>query len=98
MAEAKSVEGGSSKPLHVIRADDLPAFLAGLPAASAAFLRASGFLAKPGEIALLPDESGLAGATIGVGKQTSPWYFGGAALALPAGSRVTAMPLRLDHF
>jgi leucyl aminopeptidase len=87
VAEAKSVEGGSSKPLHVIGADDLPAFLAGLPAASAAFLRASGFLAKPGEIALLPDESGLAGAAIGVGKQTSPWYFGGAALALPAGSR-----------
>jgi leucyl aminopeptidase len=87
MGEARSIEGALSLPLHVVGADDLSAFLAGLPAASAAFLRASGFAAKPGEIALLPDESGLAGGAIGVGKEASPWYFGGAAWSLPAGSR-----------
>jgi len=87
LPEAISVEGGSSRPLHAVDARGLSAFLAGLPAAAAAFLLASGFAAKPGEIALLPDEHGLACAVIGVGKEASPWHFGGAAWALPAGSR-----------
>jgi len=87
MPEFSPVEGASSLPLHAIGADDLSAFLAGLPAATAAFLRASGFAAKPGEIALLPDENGLAGAVIGIGDETSPWYFGSAAWSLPTGSR-----------
>jgi len=87
MAEVAPVEGVSSRPLHAICAEDLPGFLAGLPEVSAAFLRASGFAAKPGEIALLPGENGLAGAVIGIGKEASPWHFGGAAWSLPAGSR-----------
>lgn len=87
MAESKSGEGDPSRPLYAVSAHDLSEFLAGLPAASAAFLRSSGFLAKPGEIALLPSEAGLAGAAIGVGQQASPWYFGNAAWTLPAGSR-----------
>lgn len=87
MAEEKSIEGASSLPLHVVSASDLPAFLAGLPAVSAAFLRGTGFSAKPGEITLLADGNGLAGAAIGVGKEVSPWDFGSAAWALPAGSR-----------
>ena len=87
MAEAKPVEGASSLPLHAIRADELSGFLAGLSKVAAAFLRASGFAAKPGEIALLPGEGGLDGAVIGIGKEASPWHFGNAAWALPAGSR-----------
>jgi leucyl aminopeptidase len=87
MAEAKAVEVSTSLPLHAVGAHDLSAFLAGLPAAAAAFLKAAGFSAKPGEIMLLPDENGLAGAAIGVGKEVSPWHFGSAAWALPAGSR-----------
>jgi leucyl aminopeptidase len=87
MAEAKAVEVSTSLPLHAVAAHDLSAFLAGLPAAAAAFLKAAGFSAKPGEIMLLPDENGLAGAAIGVGKEVSPWHFGSAAWALPAGSR-----------
>ena len=87
MAEAKAVEVSTSLPLHAVGAYDLPAFLAGLPASAAAFLKAAGFSAKPGEIILLPDENGLAGAAIGVGKEVSPWHFGSAAWALPTGSR-----------
>lgn len=87
MAEAKPAEGAASLPLHAVKGDDLPAFLAALPDATAAFLRASGFAARPGEIALLPNENGLAGAAIGIGKEVSPWHFGSAAWALPAGSR-----------
>jgi leucyl aminopeptidase len=87
MAEPKSVEGDRSLPLYAVSAHDIPDFLAGLPAPSAAFMRSSGFLAKPGEVMLLPNEDGLAGAVIGVGQPASPWYFGNAAWALPAGSR-----------
>ena len=87
MAEAKPAEGAASLPLHAVKGDDLPAFLAALPDATAAFLRASGFAARPGEIALLPNENGLAGAAIGIGNEVSPWHFGSAAWALPAGSR-----------
>lgn len=86
MAETKPVEGVTSLPLHAVHAADVPAFLAALPGAAAAFLKASGFSAKPGEIMLLPHENGLAGAAIGLGKEASPWHFGGAAWALPAGS------------
>ena len=87
MAAAKSAEGIPSLPLHAVNADDLPAFLAGLPDATAAFLRASGFAAKPGAIALIPNDNGLAGAAIGIEKVPSPWHFGAAAWSLPAGSR-----------
>ncbi len=87
MAEGKPVEAVSSRPLHVLRVDDLRGFLAGLPEASAEFLRASGFAAKPGEIALLPGGDGLAGAVIGIGKEVSTWHFGNAPWSLPAGSR-----------
>jgi len=87
MAEAKPAEGVTSLPLHAVHAADVPAFFGTLPGAAAAFLRASGFSAKPGEIALLPNENGLAGAAIGIGKEASPWHFGSAAWALPAGSR-----------
>jgi leucyl aminopeptidase len=62
-------------------------FLAALPDASASFLRASGFAAKPGDIALVPGADGLNGAVIGIGREASLWDFGGAPWALPAGSR-----------
>jgi len=87
MADAKPAERGDSLPLHMVKAGEMPVFLAGLPPPSAAFLRASGFAARPGDIALLPAEDGLAGAVIGVGQEASPWSLGGAAWMLPAGSR-----------
>jgi leucyl aminopeptidase len=87
MAEAKQAERMSSLPLHALSAAQLPVFLAALPDASASFLRASGFAAKPGDIALIPGADGLVGAVVGIGKEASPWNFGGAPWALPAGSR-----------
>jgi leucyl aminopeptidase len=86
MAEAKHAERMSSLPLHALSAAQLPMFLSALPVASADFLRASGFAAKPGDIALIPGADGLVGAVVGIGKEASPWDFGGAAWALPAGS------------
>ena len=87
MAEAKQADRMSSLPLHALSAAQLPMFLAALPDASASFLRASGFAAKPGDIALIPGADGLNGAVIGIGREASPWNFGGAPWALPAGSR-----------
>jgi len=86
MAEGKPVERISSLPMHAISAAHLPMFLSALPVASGDFLRASGFTAKPGDIALIPGADGLVGAVIGIGKQASPWDFGGVPWALPAGS------------
>ena len=66
MAEAKQAERMSSLPLHALSAAQLPMFLAALPDASASFLRASGFAAKPGDFALIPGADGLVGAVVGI--------------------------------
>ena len=87
MAEPKPASEPVSLPLHRVSASELLTFLATLPVASAAFLRASGFMAKPGDIALIPGADGLTGAVLGVGAQASPWHYGAAPWALPAGSR-----------
>jgi len=65
-------------PLHVVTPDtwqELP---------GAEFARATGFAAKPGEVALLPGESGLARALVGA--PTGPHGFGALPFALPEGS------------
>jgi len=87
MAELTPASEPVSLPLHRVSASELLTFLATLPVASAAFLRASGFTAKPGEIALIPGADGLSAAVLGVGAQASPWHYGAAPWALPAGSR-----------
>lgn len=54
-------------PLRALAPDALPATLAALPPAQAAFLAASGFEAALGEVRLLPGEGGVAGAVLGLG-------------------------------
>ena len=87
MPKAKQAEKMSSLPLYALSAAQLPMFLAALPDPPASFLRSSGFAAKPGDIALIPGADGLVGAVVGIGKEASPWDFGGAPWGLPAGSR-----------
>lgn len=87
MAASEPAHSASSKPLYTVSALDLSAFLETLAEPAAAFLRASGFAAKPGDVALIPDADGLAGAAIGVGPIPSPWHFGTAPWVLPSGSR-----------
>jgi leucyl aminopeptidase len=85
-------EPTSARPLilHAVAPAGLEALLARLTAPQAAFLRGSGFGAKPQEICLLPGEAGLAGAVLGLGankaEARSPWAFGGAPFALPEGT------------
>ncbi len=72
---------GPTLPLHTAT----PAALDALP--SLGFLRASGFAAKPRQLALLPGADGLAGAVLGLGDgAVEPWLFGDLPNTLPEGS------------
>jgi len=83
-------------PLHAVRPAGLDAFLAGLPPAQAAFVRAQHFDAVAGPPLLLPGESGLAGAVVGLGESRSPFAFGGLAAALPFGTTWRLAPGDFD--
>lgn len=78
--------GGAGLPLTSVRPAALDSVLAGLPSATAAFVRAAGFEAEAGRVLLLPGADGLSGALLGLGEDRSPWAHGGLATALPAGS------------
>lgn len=72
-------------PLHAVTQAGLAEWTAGHEAGG--FITASGFKARSGELLLLPGQDGLGGAVLGLGDGApSPWSFGGAAHALPAGS------------
>lgn len=86
MLEGLTVRAPVALPLHAVRAEGCAAFLDGLPAPAAHFVRATGFRAKAGEVALLPGPGGLAGAVVGIGQDDSPWAFGGLARGLPSGT------------
>ncbi len=73
-------------PLHTVRPDALADFLGGLPEGQASWLRATGFVAKPGELRLLPGPDGLSGAVLGLGDDKSPHLFGALPRELPEGS------------
>ncbi|UFN48337.1 leucyl aminopeptidase family protein [Roseomonas sp. OT10] len=77
-------------PLTAVPQAGLEEFLAGLPAAAAAFLRSSGFTAKAGQVSLLPGAEGLAGAVLGLGGGSEaaglPWTYGDLPRQLPQGS------------
>lgn len=79
------VASGDAAPLSVwsVRPDGLVARLAALEPAQAAFVRASGFAAMPGQLVLLPDQGGLAGALLGLGEDRTPFAHGGLPAALP---------------
>ena len=62
----------ATRPLHVLRPEDLPAFLAGAGASWSGWLTASRFEAALGELRLLPDMAGgIAGAVVGYGTEQS---------------------------
>lgn len=79
-------EAPSVRPVHLCRAEDVPAFLAGLPSAQAAFLSGAGFSGKAQELVLLPDATGVSGAVLGMGQTCSYQSFGDLAYRLPEGT------------
>lgn len=86
---------GATKPLYVVPVEAQDAVLSGLPAAQAAWVRAQGFSAKPGELCLLPTPDGsVAGALVGFGspqaRARGRFHLAKAAAALPEGNWVLA--------
>ncbi len=83
-----SVELGSrpARPLYAVLQGEVNAFLERLPPAHAAWLRATGFTGKDGELALLPGDGGaLAGAVLGLGKGRDPHALALFSERLPPG-------------
>lgn len=82
-----TTNSAAALPLHAVAPAGLPALLARLPSAAAAFLAAAGFTAKAQQLQLLPGEAGLAGAVLGLGEAApTPYAFGALPHALPAGT------------
>ncbi|MEQ8814252.1 MAG: leucyl aminopeptidase family protein [Thalassobaculum sp.] len=75
-------------PLTPIAASGLDAWLAAADGRTAAWVRATGFKAKAGEVALLPDDKGgMARVLLGVEavERTGLWDYAGLPGSLPAG-------------
>ena len=79
-------QGMAALPIGSVRPEGLEAALAELAAETAAFVRASGFTAAAGQLALLPGEGGLAGALAGLGEERTLWTHAGLPMSLPAGT------------
>jgi leucyl aminopeptidase len=74
----------AARPIHLVTPDTLPDLLARLPPAATGFLRETGFSADAGRLALIPGESGIAAAALGLGSAaSSPWTYGALPFALP---------------
>ncbi len=89
----------ATRPLHVLRPEDLAAFLAGIGAPWAGWLSATGFEAGLGELRLLPGTNGeLVGAVAGYGtvqaRRRLRFGLAKAVAGLPAGD--WTMEGRLD--
>jgi leucyl aminopeptidase len=83
-----SAELGSqpARALYAVLQSDVNAFLERLPPAQVAWLRATGFAGKDGELALLPGDGGaLAGAVLGLGKGRDPHALALFSESLPPG-------------
>ncbi len=87
---------GAALPIWSVRPDALDAALAPLAPGQAAFARASGFAALPGQLALLPGPDGLAGALLGLGDDRTPFTHGSLATALPKGAVARLEPGDFD--
>ncbi len=75
-------------PITPIEGSSLEAWLGGTDNRTAAWVRATGFKAKAGDVALIPDDKGgLARILLGVeaGGRTGLWDYAGLPGALPAG-------------
>ena len=83
----------SALPLHVLERAHLAQWRQAQPPAVAAWLDGPGFNAAPGSLVLLPGDSGVAGAVLGVGEALDPYSYAHAPLGLPAGDWTLASPL-----
>ncbi len=83
-------------PLHAVTASGFAAWSALQSAPLQAWLKAQGFTAAAGSVALLPGSEGLAGAVLGIGDTNDPFAYAHAPYALPAGDWRIADTLDAD--
>ncbi|ACA20653.1 Leucyl aminopeptidase [Methylobacterium sp. 4-46] len=89
-----SPDASAARPIWCVTAEGWPALAETLPAAAAAYARATGFSAKPGSHCVLPGADGsLAGVVLGIDPKGDPFAPGKLADALPEGDyRFAAAP------
>jgi leucyl aminopeptidase len=83
-------------PLHAVTAGGFAAWSAQQSAPLQAWLKAQGFTAAAGTVALLPGGEGLAGAVLGIAEANDPFAYAHAPYALPAGDWRIADALDAD--
>jgi leucyl aminopeptidase len=83
-------------PLHAVTTSGFDAWSARQSAPLQAWLKAQGFTAAAGTVALLPGSDGLAGAVLGISEYNDPFAYAHAPYALPAGDWYIADPLDTD--
>jgi len=89
---AKSAKGAT--PVHAVKARELSGFLASRNKRDAAFLKASDFAGREGEIRLLPKADGAIGSVVlGLGDAKDPLIFAVLSESLPAGTYAFAHDL-----
>src|SRR5437868_2108711 len=76
----------ASLPVVSVRPEGLAQALDRLEPGQAAFARATGFTAAPGQLLLLPGGAGLSGALLGLGNGRDPWPYGALPFGLPENS------------
>ncbi len=83
-------------PLHAVTANGFVAWSAQQSAPLQAWLKAQGFTAAAGTVALLPGGEGLAGAVLGIADANDPFSYAHAPYALPTGDWRIADTLDAD--
>ncbi len=78
--------GVPALPIHSWRPQEVDSKLATLDPSHAALLRATGFTATAGQVALLPGSGGISAAVLGLGADRSPYAHGSLPFALPDGT------------
>jgi leucyl aminopeptidase len=88
---------GKALPLHTITPAQLGKWLGAQKAVTRNWLKTTGFAAKAGETALLPDAQGkLAGVVVGISPRLDPWALAHLPTSLPAGRYMLAAEFAPD--
>jgi leucyl aminopeptidase len=83
-------------PLHVLNAEQFPAWRETQTAAIQAWCDTQKFTAAPGSLLLLPNENGMAGAVIGIGDALDACSYSHAPFGLPVSDWKIANELNAD--
>jgi leucyl aminopeptidase len=79
-------EDPHARVVAALRPDGVDGFISGLTPLQAAYLKDNGFGGRTGELVLLPGETGIEQAVLGLGHDRSHLPFGDLAYRLPEGS------------